>query len=99
MKGWKKLERNEVLEGKDFYISYNSCPGTGILMFMADNGGDETALVDIRDGKSTFYILNGDFRKEYEKAFSGGFKKCFIVYSKHKKAANSSWSTLKEENK
>lgn len=83
-----KYGANFILNGEDFHISYNPCPGEGIPIFMADNGGDETALV--KDGE--FFILNGDFRGEYEKAIDKGYDACFAVYENHREECESSWS-------
>lgn len=93
------MGHNEVVYGEDFYISYN--PGTG-QFFTADlfnkmaeaagkkirlKDGEETALV--HDGM--FYILEGDFRKEYLKLIEKGFKTCYDFYKAHKKF-RSNWS-------
>lgn len=48
----------------------------------------ETALV--KDSK--FFILNGDFRKEYEKLGSKGWDACFKFYSKKREKHISQWS-------
>ncbi|MGV8130555.1 MAG: hypothetical protein ACP5N7_00465 [Candidatus Pacearchaeota archaeon] len=86
----KKSNSNEFLQGKGFYISYNSCPWAGFQFFESDNRSSETALV--KEGKNKkFYILNGDFRKEYEQLIDKGFNACKTFYKKnidHK----SSWS-------
>jgi hypothetical protein len=84
---WKQGFNNSVLQGKGFFISYNPCPGGGISFFRGDNGGDETALV--KDG--SFYILNGDFRKQYEKLLPKGFKACKDFFLKNLDKV-SSWS-------
>lgn len=87
--------KNEILKGKDFYLSYN--PQTGTNSLLADfasaltgneNGKEETALYS----HGVWYILNGDFRKEYEEAFDGGFDACAAVY-KRNIAHRSGWST------
>lgn len=96
MKTWKKLTHNYVLNFKDFYISYN--PNTGLLpggKIITDlinsinpnknvHNGEETALKDLKTGK--FYILTGDFRKEYEKCKT--LKQCLAVYKKNIKSRN-----------
>lgn len=82
---WEKNERNFVLNGepnKDFiwWISYNPTAET------LNNIG-ETALVkkDLKDKwKSKFYILNGDFRKEYEELIDKGFDECKKFFDKEK---------------
>ncbi len=102
---WKDLGDNQILEGKGFFISYNpdtssSKMGLGELYNklgafygsmlgekIEDDGRAETALVN----KKIFYILNGDFRKEYE-IISKGFNKCLEFY-KSKPELHSGWST------
>lgn len=89
---WKIQEMNHLLRvNKDFYISFN--PNThsviGISAFDGDNGGcPETALCRGND----FFILNGDYRKEYEKVISKGFNACKKIFDKFKKDNQSSWS-------
>jgi len=96
---------NYVLRGNGFYVSYN--PDTqrsimgktldGILNFfhsiqgLKEGGGEETALVK----GNNFYILKGDFRKEYERLVSKGFKACYKFYLKKKKKFWSPFSTDK----
>jgi hypothetical protein len=78
---------NEVLEGQGFYISYKEHP------YLSDGGSAETALIEIKGiFKDTFRILNGDFRKQYEKLISKGFKACLKFYNKNKEKDNSTWS-------
>ena len=104
---WKKLSDNEVLNGKGFYISYNSDTSTskmGLGMFLnklgglmgglEDDGRAETALVK-KGKKNVFYILNGDFRKQYEKLFPS-FNKCLKFFMENKENW-SKWSTGIEE--
>jgi len=55
---WKDLGRNMVLQRKGYFISYNPCP-----TIVMPGEGEETALV--KDRK--YFILLGDFRKQYEK--------------------------------
>jgi len=85
------LARNEVAEIDDnTFFSYNEKPGMGTTMFAADKGGDETAMV--LDGK--YYILNGDFREAYRKAFNaGGVQACCKIYSNMEPEHGSSWSS------
>ena len=84
---------NEITQGKGFYISYNPSPGMGMNMFAGDNNSDETALVKEGKDKNTFYILNGDFRKEYKKLIKKGYKACYKFYLSKKEKFNSSWTT------
>lgn len=99
---WKKNRKNLVLDGNGFYISYNpnTFNGHGEITDIANalgalireekhTDGEETALF----GNNTWYILTGDFRKEYEEAFEGGFLACLDVYEKHKSTSRNAWST------
>lgn len=88
------ISPNEILDGKDFFISYNPDP-CGILpsMFHADAGSSETALVKSSD-KQKYRILNGDFRKEYEKVIEKGFDACLALFNKLNKKYGSSWSSI-----
>ncbi len=89
---WKHLSGNSVLEGdKDFYISYNIRPGGGFSLFASDNNSEETALVNSKS-KIQFRILNGDFRKDYEKIIDKGWKSCLSFYNSKKKLYDSSWT-------
>lgn len=87
---WKQNEGypNQLLSCDEFYISYNPKPGQEFAGFAADNNSSETALKLM--GK--WYILNGDFRKEYQEVFPDPIK-CFAVYEANKKQYRSSWST------
>lgn len=90
---WEDLGSNQIIQGKDFYISFNSSPGGDISFFKSDNASAETALCITRNSKTHFLILNGDFRKEYEKAIKNGLGACLNVYIRHKKENGSSWTT------
>ena len=98
---------NSTIQGKGFYISYNANVRSTSMGIAMDNilhafigkdesyTGEETALV--KKGKDEkFYILNGDFRKEYEKLLSKGFKVCYEFYLKNKEEKGSIFS---DENK
>jgi hypothetical protein len=88
---WEENGMNSILEYPDFYISYNPNMGGmgGFRGFRSDNGAPETALCN--SGK--FYILNGDFRKDYRQlAIDGGFDKCFTFFKSRKSEKGSSWS-------
>lgn len=93
---------NEVLEAKGFYISYNPSPGessfgslmeTFVTMFAGEemDRSAETALVKKIGDKRKFYILNGDFRKEYAKLAPRGWKACYAFYLS-KRLLQSTWS-------
>lgn len=72
--GWDPS--NTILKGEGFFISYD--PNS--------YGAEATALVKM--GKSMddtyYYILNGDFREEYEKLIDKGFEVCKQFFDEHK---------------
>ncbi|MBW2968537.1 hypothetical protein KY314_00255 [Candidatus Woesearchaeota archaeon] len=89
-------DNNYVLRGKGFYISYNPDSGRSIYGTLFDGllngigtmlgeektgGGEETALC--KDDE--FYILDGDFREDYEKLVPKGFDACLKFFQKNKK--------------
>jgi len=97
--------RNYILKGNGFYVSYNpdtftSYFGRGLPPgFFTDlanfidpsrqlKDGEETALYD----GENWYILEGDFRKNYLRAFPKGLEACKRVYERNK-AKRSNWST------
>lgn len=96
---------NQILKNGDFYISYNKDPQgsemaeiCGSILSLASGNSDfnesreETALV--KEGeKYQFLILNGDFRKDYEKLIDKGYKECKKFYNKNKKKYQSIWSS------
>ena len=91
-RGWKQYEFNQVMDGDDFFVSYN--PDTtaafgAISLFAGDGVGEETALCI--DGK--YFILNGDFRKEYEDAIDN-VDHCRAIYDKNKAEHDSSWTSF-----
>lgn len=89
-KVWEKKDNNSVLNSADkkFYISFNESPCSGIPGWGSDHGGEETALCF----NSSYLILNGDFREEYENVIDEGLDACKDVYNKHKNTHRSSWS-------
>lgn len=97
---WTPIKNNQILQGSDFYISYNKSTGNQIgHSIFTDIGnmlggdfkdGEETALKNERTGE--WFILEGDFREEYEKAFPKGLEACLKVYKKNIKN-RSNWST------
>lgn len=105
---WVKNKFNLVLQGEDFYISYNpdmeittkesSFGWAQILgeLFGLDHSKNETALVktNSKGEDKIFYILHGDFRTEYELLFRHGFKACYKFYLSQKKKYGSNWSTI-----
>lgn len=81
----------EINEAAYFSFHPSACQGWGRL-FAPDegSGGAETAIVLDRK----FYILTGDFRKEYAKAYeTGGMKACCELFAKMQPEYGSSWTT------
>jgi len=112
MSKWKKTAAgNEILDGDEFYISFNENKYNSVVLapfytaLTTLTGDDrfmkiseETALCV--DGK--YYILRGDFRKEYEELVPKGLDACIKFYKKNKKKYQSIWSTdmkIKENKK
>lgn len=89
-KVWVRYDRNVQLEADGWYISYNGDTRNTPLKLMWGDEPKETALVNKTVGK--YYILNGDWRKEYEAIFDKGFDACMQFYIKHMKQHGSSWS-------
>lgn len=89
---WEKSGRpagNEVLVGDGFYVSFVTGAATAAWaggIFASDRGEDETALCIDGD----FFILNGDFRKEYEELAPRGKDACLAFYRSQND--RSSWS-------
>ena len=86
---------NEILNGKNFYISYNPKTGVGnpFAMILGEitnipNGLPETAI----HFENTWYILNGDFRSQYEAVAENGIKAVLKVYQQNI-IHRSDWST------
>ena len=94
---WEIRERNQILKGKGYYISYNAFPPSGsfglfdFTVLSSDDGLPETALVIPKDGGKEFLILKGDFRKDYES--KNGLEECIKFYLDNKKEHGSTWST------
>lgn len=78
---------NYILKAEDFFISYNPNPGGMISSFAGDDGSVETAIVK----GENYYILNGDFREEYEALVDEGFDVCYNFFLS-KPELKSSWS-------
>lgn len=92
-KGKRNWERtvcgNIILDCKNFYISYRDNTAVFGSFFVGDDDDcGETALCF--DGK--YKILNGDFRKEYEKIVDEGLDKCLEFYESKKTENASCWS-------
>ncbi len=96
---------NLLLTGDNFVISYrdfsDEAESDGLVDLLAGlatalSGNSEhtkkqkeTALCS-PDGK--FYILNGDFRKDYEGIASQGYDACLTFYKSQMEDHNSVWS-------
>lgn len=99
---WKRVgTTNVVIEGEGFFVSYNpdTDSGHGVLTELGNlmggdlKDGEETALCKAnKDGTQEWHILEGDFRKEYEKAFPS-YGECKNVYMINKAKHRSNWST------
>ena len=106
MKKFKDNGGNQILKGEGFYISYNPSTGGGHSVFTdlgnllgADlKDGEETALV-LDGDKRIFSILEGDFRKDYEKLLDKGYKACKKFFDSKKSKFASNWSTNEEDRK
>ena len=80
---------NQVLRlTESCFVSYNPNPCQGIRILEGDNSSEETALCI--DGE--YFILNGDFRGQYETAASVDVASCVDVYENNKEF-RSSWSS------
>lgn len=83
---WKHvLNKSQVVladEGKDYLISYINEKKTDFQI-------EETALLTFDD---KYYILKGDFRKEFEQSFADGLEACMDVFNKFKDTSSSIWS-------
>lgn len=77
---------NSVVQGEDFYVSYAA--DTSGNIFATDDDGEETALVH----EQKFYILNGDYRKDYERLIPQGYEACLEFFKSKPKSDRSKWS-------
>lgn len=87
---------NYVLGNDEFYLSFQPAQeiAPGLPSFDAETDKGETALC--LNTPRVWYILNGDFRKQYEDAFPQGLEACKKVFFdniKHK----SNWSTYDDK--
>ncbi len=105
--GWRKVDTNSVLDCNGFFISYNPQTGKTDLGKLLNtiggmmgsivgkeleaDGRAETAIVKEIKGRNNFFILNGDYRKQYEKLAPKGFKACMDFF-KLKEEFKSGWS-------
>lgn len=83
---------NLMLKRDGYHISYNEDPSASLIGFggffdlFGDNTKEETALCF----NDNYLILNGDFRREYERCQSLG--EAMAVYNKLKSKYGSEWS-------
>ena len=66
------FSKHQVIKGKGFTISY-AVAGSGPT-------GDETAIVY----KGKYYILNGNWLKQYRPLVKKGYKACKALFNKNK---------------
>lgn len=90
---WKETGGgNRILRFDDFYVSYNPNPslnpGMALFAMFGDNTREETALKS--DTGPEFFVLNGDFRADYEACDT--YEQALAVYQKHKAEHRSQWS-------
>lgn len=95
-----KNQRNEVLIGEGFYISFNKevCSlinDTLMNIFGLTEQPEETALCIENKDKSinSYLILNGDFREQYKKLAPKGLDACVEFYEKNKHELGSAFTT------
>lgn len=72
--------QQDKIIGKGFFISY-AIAGSGPT-------GDETALVK----GNKFYILNGNWLKEYKPLVKKGYKECKEFFEQNKNEYQNFWS-------
>lgn len=94
--------KNYILydEKNEFRISYNDGNHYSEINKVWEWGinkesKDETALIDQTGDEDIFYILNGDFRKEFEKEFTKGFSALINLFNSLKEKHESIWSSNK----
>jgi hypothetical protein len=85
---------NMILEGDGFFISFRpSSSRMPLVCFDPDTDQGETCLALAKKGEAIeYYILNGDFRKEYEAVFDQGLQECMVVYATLQVEHRSTWS-------
>lgn len=94
MKTWEKMtnflgvQSNSVIRGKGFFVSYNPNTASSGKVWQGSSL-TETALC--KPGK--YYVLDGDFRKQYEELIDKGWKACKKFYDDNKELYDSKWSS------
>lgn len=91
---------NQILERSDFSISYaplnrlndnRVTSSFGMFGDIFELNNEETAIIYKRQEKPEYRILNGDFRREYEKLET--LDECLAFYESKKEEFGSKWST------
>lgn len=83
---------NQVLGFDGFFISYMPPLGmSGFRLMASNNHGAETALCVEDCNRTNYFILNGDFRKQYEEIGPQGLEACMKFY-RDNIGQSSSWS-------
>jgi len=86
---WIPNRRNTVLYCSGFHISFNPCP--------RDTKWAETALVlETEDDMNEYYILNGDWRNEYEKLAPLGWDACFKFFKDNEEDFKAEMGSLED---
>ena len=89
IKNWEVMPGgNLICEGEGFYVSFKRDLSKFGSFFDSDNGQPETALVK----GEKFFILNGDWRYQYEDLVPKGWKACKAFFDANSETKKSSWS-------
>jgi hypothetical protein len=86
---WVRNDNCWQHQGDDFWVSYKMDDSSTLIPFFAGDMPNETALIDCKEDK--YYILNGDWREQYEPLIPKGFEACKAFFDKHPEA-HSRWS-------
>lgn len=68
----------------------------------AETDKSETAIIDYRNKNTKYWILNGDYRRQYEELYMSGIEVCMEFFREMEGKHRSSWTTepdLKPVNK
>lgn len=87
-RSWAKLECDGFAIS---YIDYD-------VRILPDSDGGETALIREDGQEPRFLILNGDWRKEYDRWASHGYDACKAFYDSQKAEHRSRWSEDNDAN-
>jgi hypothetical protein len=93
---WETANGGAVAHGEGFGVSWQPRrnPTGGDHLIGCDHKDGETALVkDNGKGKpETYYILNGDWRSQYEALIPQGYLACKAFYDQNAAEHRSRWS-------